>query len=72
MWLRGIFIVLAIWLVISLVKSLRTHSRLSRPATPIASMVRCEHCGLFLPEGEAILSQDHFYCCVEHKSLAER
>lgn len=32
-------------------------------------MVRCEHCGVYLPEQEAICSKDRFFCCSDHRKL---
>jgi len=33
-------------------------------------MVNCSHCGLYLPQSEAIREGDRFFCCVEHRRLA--
>ena len=33
-------------------------------------MVTCSHCGLYLPQGEAILEQGRYFCCDEHRRLA--
>jgi uncharacterized protein len=41
----------------------------STPATP-ENMVRCAHCGLHLPEGEAVKAVDgHHYCTTTHRDL---
>ena len=69
MWLRLIIICLAIWLLIRLLIKIRSPGQ-STKSTPVATMVRCEYCGLFLPETEAVNSDKHFYCSEEHKSLA--
>ena len=55
--------------------------KLSRPAKPPASsdssdngpqpMVRCAHCGLHLPQKEAVISGDLQYCSEAHRQLAE-
>ncbi len=29
-------------------------------------MVRCHRCGVYLPEGDALQADGHFYCCREH------
>jgi len=29
-------------------------------------MVSCSHCGLYLPQGEAVAEGDKYYCCAEH------
>ena len=69
MWLRLIIISLAIWLLIRLLKKIRAPVQ-STKSTPVATMVRCEYCGLFLPKTEAVNSGKHFYCSEEHKSQA--
>jgi len=33
-------------------------------------MVSCSHCGLYLPQGEAIPEGDKFFCCAEHRRRA--
>ena len=35
------------------------------------NMVRCAHCGLHLPENEAIQSRNAVYCSDAHRALAE-
>jgi len=40
------------------------------PVAPAAqSMVACAHCGVHLPEGEALKSGDQHYCCEQHQGL---
>lgn len=55
--------------------------KLSRSATPPPSptaanegpqtMVRCAHCGLHLPQNEAVSSNQAVYCSHAHRELAE-
>jgi uncharacterized protein len=33
-------------------------------------MVNCSHCGLYLPQHEAVTEGDKFYCSAEHRRLA--
>lgn len=33
-------------------------------------MVHCSHCGLYLPQSEAIADGDKFFCSAEHRRLA--
>lgn len=40
------------------------------PATPDA-MVTCRHCGLHLPQADAIQGSLGYYCGQEHRRLAE-
>ena len=30
-------------------------------------MVGCAHCGLHLPQTEALVQGPHYYCCLEHQ-----
>ena len=42
------------------------------PTTP-ENMVRCAHCGLHLPEGEAVKTVDGYrYCTAAHRDLGPR
>jgi uncharacterized protein len=40
------------------------------PETAPEQMVNCAHCGLYLPQSEAIREGDKFFCCTEHRRLA--
>jgi uncharacterized protein len=33
-------------------------------------MVNCSHCGLYLPQSEAIAEGGKFFCCAEHRRRA--
>lgn len=33
-------------------------------------MVNCSHCGLYLPQREAVADGDKFFCCAEHRRQA--
>lgn len=35
------------------------------------NMVRCAHCGLHLPDNEAVMSGNTAYCSDAHRALAE-
>lgn len=35
------------------------------------NMVRCAHCGLHLPDNEAVMSRNTAYCSDAHRALAE-
>lgn len=43
-----------------------------RKRQPTITMVQCEHCGVHLPENEAIIRQGHVWCCPEHERLGKR
>src|SRR5690625_744317 len=42
---------------------------LSRGKEP---MVRCSHCGIYLPRSEALMSNQHTWCSLEHAKLGVR
>ena len=63
-----ILIVVAVWW---LAKGFRRKdaARDARPAAP-ERMVKCDHCGLYLPQSEAIAEAGKFFCCAEHRRRA--
>lgn len=72
------FIVLGIvLLVVWLWRSGRRDSAESqRPAPPPTpphpqEMVRCAHCNVHLPRGDALIGRVGYYCSPEHRQLAE-
>ena len=44
----------------------------SRSAGAAERMVNCNHCGLYLPESEALLAHGEHYCCEQHRRLSGR
>jgi uncharacterized protein len=40
------------------------------PEAAPEQMVNCSHCGLYLPQREAIAEGDRFFCCAEHRRQA--
>ena len=59
---------LAVWL---LIKRLRSKDVAGGEPGPAAEqMVTCGHCGLYLPQKEAIAEGGEFFCCVEHRHRA--
>lgn len=45
----------------------------ARPAAPrqLQTMVACAHCGLHLPQSDALLDQSgEYFCSAEHRQLA--
>lgn len=64
--LKLLLLALAVWLVISILKHRQVSPHHSPPAEKSANMVRCDICGIHLPESEAILSNQLYYCCEAH------
>jgi uncharacterized protein len=42
----------------------------SAPGPAPEQMVTCSHCGLYLPQKEALVEGDKFFCCAEHRRRA--
>lgn len=38
-------------------------------ATKVTRMVRCAHCGTFVPAGDALADGDRNFCSAEHRRL---
>ena len=59
---------LAVWL---LIRRLSSKGAAGDKAGPAAEqMVTCSHCGLYLPQNEAIAEGGEFFCCAEHRRRA--
>jgi len=66
--LRLVVIGLVVWLVVGMVRRYLQKSATSsndQRAMP-KKMVRCAHCGLHIPEVEAVQSDTKYYCSLEH------
>jgi uncharacterized protein len=63
-----IFAVVAVWW---LAKGFRRKDvAKDAPEAAPEQMVNCSHCGLFLPQHEAIAEGDKYFCCAEHRHRA--
>lgn len=64
-------------LVIALVWWAFTRSRKAPPnetgqnAAPAQDMAQCAHCGVHLPQSEAVRGEKGLYCSTEHRSAAQ-
>lgn len=68
-----LLLIAAVWIVILLVR--RYQRSLAQPdatVKPVENMVKCAHCAVNLPRGEAIYTQGDFYCTVEHQRLGKK
>lgn len=64
--IKFLLIIAAVWLIYTLViKSKR--SRAAGEAKPLKNMVRCETCGVHLPEDESVRDEGRFFCSEAHK-----
>jgi uncharacterized protein len=71
--MRILFLIAAIVLVFMIVRTLLRRPRGDRNPgkhpLPSGNMVRCDYCGLHVPENEALLSDGRRYCSQEHRRL---
>jgi len=63
--------------VLSVGRARRQDPRFAPPRRPSARtkaepMVRCAHCGVHLPRSDALLTNHHAWCSLEHAKLGPR
>jgi uncharacterized protein len=62
-------LLLAYWVFIR-DKLVARRGHASKPdATRTETMIACAHCGIHVPEGDAVTGGGHHYCCDEHRKL---
>jgi len=65
--LRTLVILIAVALVFIAVRGLLRSSRpASKRGQKSARMVQCAHCGVYIPENEALARDERFYCSEAH------
>ena len=60
-----ILAVLAVWWLAKGFR--RKDTAKDAPEAAPEQMVNCSHCGLYLPQSEAIAEGGKFFCCAEHR-----
>ena len=63
-----ILAVIAVWWMAKGFRRKDAHK--DAPDAASEKMVICCHCGLYLPQNEAVADGDKFYCSDEHRRLA--
>lgn len=53
-------------------KTRRPSAAARTPAAPAQAMVECAHCGLHLPQSDALSQGALHYCCSAHRSAGAR
>jgi uncharacterized protein len=73
--MKYLFLLLAVLVVIWAIKRSRVgHTAEAKKNTPPAApsnMVTCAHCGIHLPQEEAVSGEKGVYCSTEHRSAAQ-
>lgn len=71
MGLRLILLLLAIWFIVNLLRKQPDKPKTLRPRRRDGGrMVRCDHCGLYVPEAEALTVGERHYCSEDHRRLS--
>lgn len=66
--IRLIIFAAVVFLVIQLVRRwLNQPDKTTAISQDQGEMIRCAHCGLYIPRAEAITSGERSYCSVEHR-----
>ncbi|MFA5913479.1 MAG: PP0621 family protein [Burkholderiales bacterium] len=66
-----LLLILAVVVLWRLAKGSRRKERADSAPKPVPErMVSCAHCGLYLPQSEAIGEEGRYFCCAEHRRLA--
>ena len=71
--LRIIIILIGLWLVLTIVKrALASRQKPPADKPSVAHMVVCTHCGVHVPDSEAIRDDNMIYCSEEHRKAAKK
>lgn len=68
--LRILIIVAVVWLAVHLVRRALAQRRArqeERPPGQIPRMLPCTHCGVYVPESQAVFADGKPYCSEEHR-----
>jgi uncharacterized protein len=70
--MRTLIIFIALVLVVMIGRQLLRRPRHTpRTRGLTGRMVQCAHCGIFVPEHEALVRDGRFYCSREHRNQAQ-
>lgn len=74
MGIRYLLLAVAIWALFILLRHLLKRPEKQRPEEhpKTEDMVACAHCGIHLPESDALKKGNLYYCCREHMQLENR
>ncbi len=66
-FLRITVVLIGLWLILRFIKRALAKRRSGSPSPPPpADMLRCDHCGVFVPRSEAITASGKVYCSGSH------
>ena len=68
-----LLLILIIWVAYTLLKRYQRSLNVSQAGPrPAEDMVKCAHCDVNLPRGEALLTKGEFFCTPEHLHLGRK
>ncbi len=71
--MRTLLIFIALALIFMIGKRLVQKPRAEKRTQPLSGkMVRCAHCGIYIPENEAFEQAGHSYCSREHRDAGHK
>lgn len=65
--IRLLLVLLALVAVVLILRRLYRRPPAARPLAAPGQMVRCAHCGLYLPRDEALHAGDLDFCSADHR-----
>lgn len=70
--LRLLILLLVIWLLFRVWSGYRRLAGKKTPSPPAKTekMVPCKHCGVYVPQHQAIRDGDDWFCCEAHRKEA--
>jgi uncharacterized protein len=68
-YLFWLLVIALAWWVFTRPRKADTHAS-EQSAAPAQDMARCAHCGVHLPQDEAVRGEKGLYCSTEHRSAA--
>lgn len=72
--IRLLVILIIAWLVYSMTRrwlASLEQKKQQQDASRIETMVSCAHCGLHIPQKEALQAQGKYFCSEEHRKLSQ-
>lgn len=71
--MKFLFLILLILVVIWAIKRTRINTTPPKNTPPAAAsnMIVCAHCGIHLPQDEAVMGEKGVYCSTEHRTAAQ-
>lgn len=67
--IRLLIIALIIWLLLKLWRRYTTQKQVPPKGKSAERMVKCDHCGIYVPRSDALRQGERWYCGIEHQDV---